>query len=101
MFFPLEVVYLFLKDPGKRGIFNLGTGNARTWNDLANALFSSLGMKPNIEYFEMPEVLKGKYQNFTEADLGKLKKALPRHKFSDLKDAVKDYVGYLEKDAYL
>lgn len=97
----VELVYYFLKRPNKAGIYNIGTGNARTWNDLANALFSALGMKTNIEYFDMPEVLKGKYQYFTQADLGKLKKAAPRHKFFDLKDAVKDYVGYLEKDEHL
>ena len=97
----VELVYHFLKHPNKTGIYNIGTGSAKTWNDLANALFSALGTKPNIEYFDMPEVLKGKYQYFTQADLGKLKKAAPRHKFFDLDDAVRDYVGYLEKDAYL
>ncbi|MGB2705523.1 MAG: ADP-glyceromanno-heptose 6-epimerase [Candidatus Omnitrophota bacterium] len=97
----VELVYYFLRHPNKTGIYNIGTGSARTWNDLADALFSALGMKTNIEYFDMPEVLKGKYQYFTQADLSKLKKAAPRHKFFDLKDAVKDYVGYLESGTYL
>jgi len=97
----VEMIYYFLRHPNKTGIFNIGTGNARTWNDLADALFSALGMKTNIEYFDMPEALMGKYQYFTQADLGKLKAAAPGHKFFDLKDAVKDYVSYLEKDAYL
>lgn len=97
----IELVYHFLEHPGKRGIFNIGTGQAKTWNDLAHALFSALEMKPNVEYFDMPEVLKGKYQYFTEAELGKLKETGCNHKFFDLNKAVKDYVSYLEKETYL
>jgi len=103
----VEIVYHFVEHPDARGIFNVGTGKAKTWNDLARALFKALGMKPNIEYFEMPEALKGKYQYFTEADLGKLKEADKRHKFFELHDfteldkAVEDYVNYLEKDTRL
>ncbi|MCQ9206699.1 MAG: ADP-glyceromanno-heptose 6-epimerase [Omnitrophica bacterium] len=97
----VELSYNFLEHPNKRGIFNIGTGNAKTWNDLAEALFSALGIAPNIEYFDMPEVLRGKYQYFTEADLGKLKKVNSSHKFFELKDAIKDYVSYLENTPYL
>ena len=97
----VELVYHFLKHPNKTGIYNIGTGNAKTWNDLADALFSALGIKSNTEYFDMPEVLKGKYQYFTQADLGKLRDAAPRHKFFSFKDAVRDYVGYLEKNTCL
>lgn len=97
----VELSYNFLEHPNKRGIFNIGTGSAKTWNDLAEALFSALGIAPNIEYFDMPEALRDKYQYFTEADLTKLKKANSPHKFFELKDAVKDYVSYLEKDPYL
>lgn len=95
----VELAWFFLKHPNKKGIFNIGTGKAHTWNDLANALFSALNMKPHIEYFDMPEVLRDKYQYFTQADITKLKNAGCKHKFFDLKDAVKDYVTYLEKDA--
>jgi ADP-L-glycero-D-manno-heptose 6-epimerase len=97
----IELVYHFMEHPEKRGIFNIGTGEAKTWNDLANALFLAMGKKPRIEYFDMPEVLKGKYQYFTEAELDKLKATGCRHKFFSLNDAVKDYVGFLEKDSYL
>lgn len=97
----VELVYYFLENSAKRGIFNIGTGAAKTWNDLAIALFLALGMKPKIEYFEMPEVLRGKYQYFTQAELGKLKKTGCKHDFFDLNDAVRDYVGYLEKGTYL
>ena len=93
----IEMVYFFVKNSGKRGIYNIGTGNAQTWNDLAHALFAALGMKPNIEYFDMPDVLRGKYQYFTEADLAKLRKVGCKHELLNLNEAVKDYVGYLEK----
>ena len=57
--------------PGTGGLYNVGCGAARTWVDLANAVFSALGKKPNIEFIEMPETLRGKYQYFTQADLFK------------------------------
>ncbi|MBL7156640.1 MAG: ADP-glyceromanno-heptose 6-epimerase [Candidatus Omnitrophica bacterium] len=97
----MELVYHFFKNPEMRGIFNIGTGYAQTWNALAEALFAALGKKPNIEYVDMPQSLRDKYQYFTEADLTKLKKAGTKHKFFTLKDAVKDYVGYLENGTYL
>ena len=97
----VELVYYFMEHPDKRGIFNIGTGDAKTWNDLAHALFLALNMEPSIEYFDMPKILQGKYQYFTQADLGKLKEANPTYKFFDLKDAVKDYVNYLENGVYL
>ena len=97
----VEAVNYFVKNPGKKGIFNLGTGKAQSWNDLGRALFSALGMKETIEYFDMPEILRGKYQYFTEADLAKLNKAGSRHRFLSLDEAVKDYVSYLEKDERL
>ena len=97
----VDIMHFFLTHPDKKGIFNLGTGNAQSWNDLAKAIFLALGMKPKIEYFPMPEVLRGKYQYFTEADLSKLKIAGCKHKFFSLNDAVKDYVGYLEADRVL
>ncbi|OGW75998.1 MAG: ADP-glyceromanno-heptose 6-epimerase [Omnitrophica bacterium RBG_13_46_9] len=97
----VELVWYFLKHPDKGGIFNIGSGRAQTWNELAYALFSALGMKANINYIDMPEVLKGKYQYFTQAELGKLKKTGCRHKFFDLSEAVKDYVSYLENETYM
>lgn len=96
-----EIVSFFIEHPDKKGIFNVGTGNARTWNELANALFSALDMEADIEYFDMPEEVRDQYQYFTEADLTKLRAAGCNYKFTDIKDAVKDYVGYLEEGAYL
>lgn len=74
------------------GIFNCGTGHARSWNDLANAVFSAMGRKPVIEYIEMPESLRGKYQYFTEARMDKARKAGYAHEFHSLEDGVADYV---------
>ena len=97
----VELSYYFLEHPDKAGICNIGTGKACTWNDLAEALFNALGMKTNVEYIDMPEILRDKYQYFTEAEIGKLKKVSGDHKFFDLKDAVKDYVSYLENGTYM
>lgn len=97
----VEVVYYFIEHPGKKGIFNIGTGEARSWNDLAAALFSSLRKKPLIEYVDMPESLRQKYQYFTQADLKKLRKAGCAHKFLSLEEAIKDYTRYLKNHAYL
>ncbi len=96
----VEVVYYFIENLGKKGIYNLGTGKARSWNDIANALFAALDKQPKIEYIEMDEVLKDKYQYFTEANLFKLRKAGCKHKFMSLEDAIKDYVGYLSNQSY-
>lgn len=97
----LEIVWYFIEHPNKKGIFNVGYGNARTWNDLAHALFSALDIKPDIEYFDMPWDMRDKYQYYTEADLAKLKEAGYNCKFTDIDEAVKDYVGYLESGSYL
>lgn len=96
-----EVMHYFFQNRNKNGIFNLGTGKAQSWNDLADALFQALDMKPCIEYFDMPEDLRPRYQYFTQAELKKLRQAGYEKDFMPLKDSVKDYVGYLKKDAYL
>ena len=97
----IELVWYFLEHPEKSGIFNIGTGLAQTWNDLAAALFKAMEVEPKVEYIDMPEILKGKYQYFTEADLTKLKSINCEHKFFSLEDAVKDYVDYLKDESYL
>lgn len=97
----LEIVCFFLEHPETRGIFNVGSGQARTWNDLAHALFSALNMKPNIEYFDMDPEVKGQYQYYTEADPAKLREAGCPYRLSNFNHAIKDYVGYLESGSYL
>jgi ADP-L-glycero-D-manno-heptose 6-epimerase len=78
------------------GLYNLGSGEANTWLTLAQAIFSALGREPKIEFIEMPEVLKGKYQYFTQADITKLRAAGFSQALTSLGEAVRDYVcGYL------
>lgn len=96
----VEIVMFFLNNPGINGIYNVGTGKARTWNDLALALFSAAGIKPRIEYIDMPASLAARYQNYTQADMGKLRAAGYARPFTPLEDAVNDYVRYLKDGSY-
>jgi len=91
----VDVVMFLMEHSEINGIFNLGTGRARTWNDLAHALFSAVGRPARIEYTEMPEILRGRYQYFTQADMAKLRKSGYSRDFTSLEDAVRDYCGYL------
>ena len=79
-------------NPAANGIFNIGSGVARTWNDLARALFAALGREPRIEYIDMPESIRDKYQYFTQADVHKLLAAGYNQPITSLEDAVRDYV---------
>lgn len=78
-------------------------GKARTWNDLARAVYAAMGKDPVIEYFEMPEALKGKYQYFTQADMGWLKRLECDVPFHSLEEGVADYVKnyMMQDDPYL
>ncbi len=87
-----EVMLWLLDNPRVNGIFNLGTGQARSWNDLAKAVFGALGLAPAIEYIEMPLELRSQYQYFTEANMGKLRAAGCSTKFLSLEEAIRDYV---------
>ena len=88
--------------PEINGIFNIGTGTARNWNDLAKATFKAMNIPAQIEYIEMPEILRDKYQYFTEADITKLRQAGYNKDTTTLEDAIKDYVqNYLQKNSYL
>ncbi|HWB00001.1 MAG TPA: NAD-dependent epimerase/dehydratase family protein, partial [Pirellulales bacterium] len=92
----VAVIEWFLQQHGG-GLFNLGTGAARTWNDLAHAVFRAMKTAPGIEYVEMPIVLRGRYQYFTQADMTKLRSAGCPVEFHSLEDAVQDYVvNYLQ-----
>lgn len=98
----VDVVMFFFEHPQIHGIYNVGTGQARSWNDLAHALFGAAGKTPHIEYIEMPEHLKNRYQYFTQASMDKLRSAGFQKSFTSLEDAVQDYVhNYLSKGAYL
>jgi len=88
-----------LEHPEVNGVFNVGTGRARTWNDLAKAVFAALGKAPAIDYMDMPETLREKYQYFTQADMDKLRAAGYTAPFTPLEEAAAEYVqGYLEQD---
>lgn len=94
-----EVIWQLLNDKSINGIFNLGTGLARSWKDLANAVFKAMNITPNIEFIEMPEYLREKYQYFTQAEMTNLLNTPIKINFTSLEDAVKDYVtNYLAKD---
>ena len=97
----LEVMWYFIDNPDKKGIFNVGTGRAHTWNELAMALFKALDKKLDIEYIDMPDSIRNQYQYFTQADLSRLRSTGCDYKFNDIDEAVKDYVGYLESGRYL
>jgi ADP-L-glycero-D-manno-heptose 6-epimerase len=84
------------------GLYNIGSGSARTWIDLANSVFAALGKKPKIEFIEMPETIREKYQYFTQADISKLRASGYREKVTSLESAVADYVkNYLVSDKRL
>jgi ADP-L-glycero-D-manno-heptose 6-epimerase len=90
-----DVVAVLLKVIGERsasGLYNLGSGTERTWNDLAAAVFKALGKPVAIDYIDMPEALRGKYQSRTRAEMGKLRQALGLLPIRSLEDAVDDYV---------
>lgn len=78
--------------PQAGGLFNVGSGTDRSWNDLARAVFAALELPPRIVYVEMPEVLRGKYQYRTVATIDKLRAAGYAQPVSALEDAVRDYV---------
>lgn len=99
----IKVIKFFIDNDNISGIFNVGTGKARTFNDLAKATFNALNKQTNIEYIDMPDELKNKYQYFTEAKINKLRKVGYKENFYTLEEGVKDYVqNYLiSEDKYL
>ncbi len=95
----VHVMLWLLDHPDVSGLFNLGTGKASTFNDMANAIFTALGRKPNIHYIDMPDDLLKKYQYFTEAGMQRLRAAGYTQEFTPLEAGVRDYVlNYLVKD---
>jgi ADP-L-glycero-D-manno-heptose 6-epimerase len=95
----VAVTLHFLEHRDVSGLFNCGSGRARTWKDLVKAVFAAMSAPPEIEFIEMPEVLRGKYQYFTEAPINKLRGAGYTSRFTSIEDAVADYVGsYLSQE---
>lgn len=98
----VDMTLHFLEHKDQNGIYNVGSGKARTWIDLVTALFNAVGKPVNIEFIDLPEHLREKYQYFTEANLSKIKKAGYNKSITSLEDGVTDYVkNYLLKNLYL
>jgi ADP-L-glycero-D-manno-heptose 6-epimerase len=88
----VAVVRWLMETPNVSGIFNVGTGQARSFRDLITSLFRSLGSEPNIEYIDMPESIRGQYQYFTEAKVDNLRRAGYNAGFTSIEDGVSRYV---------
>lgn len=99
----VDLMLWFLENPEHSGLYNCGTGQARTYKEVALATFASANMEPKIEYVPMPDQLRGKYQYFTEADMNKVRRIGYTKAFHSLEEGVKDYVqNYLaHEDPYL
>lgn len=96
-----NVILFLYKHRAPSGIYNLGTGKARSFEDLAKATFKAMGAPENIEYIDTPLDIRDKYQYFTEAKMNKLRKAGYNKPFSTLEEGVEDYVkNYLIKQEY-
>ena len=94
----VAVVRWLLETPAVSGIFNVGTGRARSFKDLITALFTAFGRDPAIEYIEMPESIRNSYQYFTEAQTANLRRAGYNADFTGLEEAVRHYaVSYLDR----
>ncbi len=91
----VAVVRWLLASPQVSGIFNVGTGQARSFRDLISALFRALGREPDIEYVDMPPSIRNQYQYFTQAEVENLRRAGYNGGFTRLEDAVADYARYL------
>jgi len=95
----VDITLFFLQNKNINGLFNAGTGKARSWVDLVSALFNAMELPVNIEFIDMPETLKGKYQYFTQANIDKLKNAGYDKPIAGIEEGVTDYVkNYLMKE---
>jgi ADP-L-glycero-D-manno-heptose 6-epimerase len=94
----VSVVNWLLETPSVSGIFNIGTGKARSFRDLIAAMFTALGREPMIEYIDMPESIRGSYQYFTQAEMENLRRAGFNAAFGTLEEGVTRYVkSYLDR----
>lgn len=97
----LKVCFWMMNEKLPSAIYNLGTGQARSFTDLVNATYSALGIPSKIEFIDMPEDIRDKYQYFTEANMQKLKDAGYKEDFYSLEEGVGDYVkNYLSKNSF-
>ncbi len=97
-----DVLFYFMTHRNKNtnGIYNLGTGNAESFNELANSVYAALGMRPDIRFIDTPEDIRDKYQYFTEANMNKLREAGYNRPFRKLAEGTSDYINqYLSKSS--
>lgn len=92
----VDMTLFFLDRKVAGGVYNIGTGEARTWLDMMKAVFASMGREPRIEFVDMPAVLRDKYQYFTMADNAKIRKAGYTAHIRTLEEGVAEYVPYLD-----
>lgn len=98
----VDVLLYFMKNQKQPGLYNLGTGKARSFLDLTRATFAAMGQTPDIEFIDTPEDIRDKYQYFTEADMQKVRNYGYNKDFTPLEKGVEDYVThYLTKQTYL
>ena len=98
----VEMALFFLEHRDINGIYNIGSGIARSWNDLIKAVFIALNLEPQVEYIDMPEAIRDQYQYFTELKMDKIRSAGYHNSLLSLEDAVEDYVkNYLLKNEHL
>jgi len=95
----VDVMMWLFDQPDVSGLFNLGTGTARSFTDLAHAVYVAMGAAPKIEFIDTPEAIRDKYQYFTQANMAKLRDAGCEHAFRPLEESVGDYVrDFLDQD---
>jgi ADP-L-glycero-D-manno-heptose 6-epimerase len=99
----VDLIWWLVENPSVNGVLNVGTGHDRSWNALAKAVFSAMKLPIKIEYIDMPEQLRDRYQYFTKANVEKLSSTGLPVRFTNLEEAANDYVAnYLQqKDIYL
>jgi len=90
-----DVIWFFIENKNKCGIYNVGTGKAISFNEIAKLLFKYMGIKEKIEYIDMPEDVKNHYQYFTQANIEKLKNTGYKKNFTDIEEGIKEYINYL------
>jgi ADP-L-glycero-D-manno-heptose 6-epimerase len=97
----VSMIMFLMKERPSSGIYNVGSGKARSFKDLVLATFSAMEVEPNIEFIDTPEDIRDTYQYFTEADMGKIQLAGYSDDFYSLEEGVKDYVQqYLIPEKY-
>src|SRR6202171_2298451 len=95
----VRVMMWLLATPSVSGIFNVGTGKARSFKDMMLSAYAALGTAPDIQYVDMPEQIRGSYQYFTQSDVDRLQRAGYNGGFTGLEDAVETYVKeFLDRD---